>query len=63
MHHEIGGWLWLAITVVMVLVLAGAMVYGTVMWKKWKRYPTEVRERNRATREAFRQDSPPGSVP
>lgn len=55
MHHEIGGWLWLAIDVVMVLILGGALIYGTTKWRQWKKHPTKVKERDRAVKEAYRQ--------
>ncbi|HVZ53095.1 MAG TPA: hypothetical protein VG986_14085 [Pseudolabrys sp.] len=53
MNHEIGGWLWLVIDVVMVAVLGGALIYGTMRWRAWKRRPDASEQRDRATRELF----------
>lgn len=50
MHYEIGGWLWFVIDVLFVLLLAGALIYGSAMWRKWKRHPVNAEERDRATR-------------
>jgi hypothetical protein len=33
MHGDAGGWLWLAIDLVLVGALALAMMYGTMMWR------------------------------
>lgn len=53
MNLEMGGWLWLFIDVVLVLALAGGLIYGTVQWRKWRRHPVKTEERDRATREAY----------
>jgi hypothetical protein len=55
MNYEIGGWLWLVIDVLFVLGLAGALIYGMIMWRKWKQHPVKTEERDRATREAFEE--------
>ena len=33
---DAGGPLWLFIDVLLVAVLAGALIYGMVMWRRWK---------------------------
>ena len=48
MDSDAGGWLWLVIDVVFVLVLAGALIYGTTMWKRRKNRTLE-RVRDDAT--------------
>lgn len=53
MNHEIGGWLWAFVDVILVLCLGGAMVYATFMWRRWKQHPQRVQERDQATRKAF----------
>lgn len=53
MTEDAGGVLWLVINVLFVLTLGGALVYGTLMWRKYKKHPSKTVERDRATREAF----------
>lgn len=53
MENDFGGWLWLFIDVVLVLVLGGALAYGIVRWRQWKRHPVAAAERDRATRELY----------
>ena len=53
MNHEIGGWLWAFVDVILVLCLGGAMVYATFMWRRWKQHPQRVQERDQATRKAL----------
>jgi hypothetical protein len=53
MVHDIGGWLWLVIDVAFVAGLAAALIYGVVMWRKWRRHPVAAEERDRATRQAY----------
>ncbi|MDP2296557.1 MAG: hypothetical protein Q8M24_13995 [Pseudolabrys sp.] len=53
MTEDAGGVLWLVINVLFVLTLGGALVYGTLMWRKYKKHPTQTVERDRATWEAF----------
>lgn len=36
MTGELGGWLWLLIDVLMVLALAGAIVYGAVAYRRYR---------------------------
>lgn len=53
MHNEIGGWLWAFIDIILVAVLGGALVYASIMWRKWRLSPTARRKRERKTRELF----------
>ena len=57
MHHEVGGWLYFGMTVVMVIILAAALIYGTVMWRKWRKHPTHQKERDEAVKKAYREDT------
>jgi flagellar basal body-associated protein FliL len=54
MGEGASGWLWLFIDVGLVGLLAGGMIYGTVMWRKWQQHPVKTEERDRATREAYK---------
>lgn len=36
MTGELGGWLWLVIDVLMVLALAGAIIYGAVAYRRYR---------------------------
>lgn len=55
MTYEIGGWLWLFIDVILVVALAGGLIYGTMQWRRWKkRPPVDPAERDAATKEAYR---------
>jgi hypothetical protein len=56
MEAGTGGVLWLIIDVIFVLALAGGLIYGSVMWRKWKRNPVQAEERDRATRRAYGRD-------
>jgi flagellar basal body-associated protein FliL len=53
MNSDASGWLWLVIDVGLVVVLAGALIYGTMMWSRWKQSPEQAAERDRKTRELF----------
>jgi len=55
MSHDLGGRLWLFIDVILVVVLAGALIFGAVQWRRWKKHPVATEERDRATREAYRR--------
>ena len=54
MDSDAGGWLWFAIDVVFVAVLAGALAYGTFMWRRRSRNPTVNRIRDEVTQENYR---------
>ena len=53
METEIGGWLWGFIDVILVAILAGGLIYATVMWRRRKLDPAQTEERERKTRELF----------
>lgn len=50
---QFGGWLWVFVDVILVLGFAAALVYATLMWRRWKQHPQHVQERDRATRKAY----------
>jgi hypothetical protein len=52
---EGGGWLWLIIDVLGVLILAGALVYGTIMWRNRRKDRATQQKRDQAVREIYRQ--------
>ncbi|WP_155888688.1 hypothetical protein [Inquilinus limosus] len=49
---DIGGWLWLVVDVLLVVVLAAGLIYGTMQW----RYRRRSREVERASQEAVRRN-------
>jgi hypothetical protein len=49
MVEDQGGWLWFLIDVVFVAVLAGAMLYGTVRWRRRYRDNATQQVRDRET--------------
>ena len=53
---DAGGPLWLLIDVALVAVLGGALIYGIVMWRRWKEHPQAAAERDQKTRELFRNE-------
>jgi hypothetical protein len=56
MMPDAGGPLWLFIDVLLVAVLAGALIYGMVMWRRWKNHPRAVGARDEKTKELFRNE-------
>jgi hypothetical protein len=56
MAAEAGGMLWLIIDVALVAILAGALIYGMVSWRRWKQHPRQAAERDRKTKELFRNE-------
>jgi hypothetical protein len=48
------GILWLVIDVAMVAALAGALIYGIVMWRRRSRNPVVEQAREDATRRLYR---------
>ena len=54
MSGEEGGWLWLMIDVVFVVIFAAAMAYGLMVWRK-RRNVGEERRRNEATERLYHQ--------
>jgi flagellar basal body-associated protein FliL len=54
MSGEEGGWLWLMIDVVFVVIFAAAMAYGLMAWRK-RRNVGEERRRNDATERLYHE--------
>lgn len=50
---SLGGPLWLVIDVVAVLILAGALIYGTRMYRKRRKDPAAKAAQDRATDDLF----------
>jgi heme exporter protein D len=48
------GWLWAAVDVLFVIILAVALIYGTLQWRRFRPRPEQARQRDQATRELFR---------
>ena len=53
---DAGGSLWLFIDVLLVAVLAGGLIYGMVMWRRWKNHPRAAAAREQKTKELFRNE-------
>jgi hypothetical protein len=52
MSTDAGGWLWFAIDVGMVAVLAAVLIYGSMMWRRRKGDRNEVAPELRSKRDA-----------
>lgn len=57
MSGEAGGWMWLLIDVVLVAILAAALAYGVLVWRK-RRSPAADRMRDEATDRLYRKPDP-----
>jgi len=58
MGSDAGGWLWFVIDVLMVAVLAVALIYATVLWRRRRKRLEQIGERATARlyeREAERE--------
>ena len=53
MNSDAGGWLWLAIDVAFVALLAAALIYGIMMWRNRSRSPAVKQRRDDATRRLY----------
>jgi len=53
--HDYGGWMWFLIDVGLVAILAAALVYGVVMWRRRYRDPATREIRDEATERLYRQ--------
>jgi hypothetical protein len=53
MNSDAGGWLWLAIDVAFVALLAAALIYGITMWRNRSRSPAVEQRRDDATRRLY----------
>ena len=54
MNEEAGGWLWFLIDVAFVAVLAAALIYGIVVWRR-RRNPRVEQIRDEATRDLYKR--------
>ena len=57
MTGETGGWLWLSMDVIFVVVLAAALIYGLVMWHNRRRSRGVENMRDQATKELYHRSS------
>lgn len=62
MSGEAGGWMWLLIDVALVAVLAAALAYGVLVWRK-RRSPAANRMRDDATDHLYHRPDPEGREP
>ena len=52
---DAGGWLWLLIDVVGVVVLAGALVYAMMLWRRRRKNHAFRQHQNEVVRENYRK--------
>ncbi|MBW8727058.1 MAG: hypothetical protein JF625_18175 [Inquilinus limosus] len=52
---DIGGWLWLVVDVLLVAILAGGMIYGTMQWRRRRRSPEMRRVSEETVRRNYRE--------
>lgn len=52
---EAGGWLWLLMNVGFVVVLAAALIWGTMRWRRRRTDTVARAERDRATLKSYRE--------
>ncbi|MDC7787753.1 hypothetical protein PQJ75_02965 [Rhodoplanes sp. TEM] len=52
---EAGGWLWLLMNVGFVVVLAAALIWGTMRWRRRRTDAAARAERDRATLKSYRE--------
>jgi hypothetical protein len=52
---DAGGWLWLIIDILGVAVLAGALIYGTMMWRHRRKDWPMKHAQEQVTREHYRR--------
>lgn len=51
---DLGGILWIVIDILAVIALAGALVWGTLRWRRARREPELMRKHEQGTRENYR---------
>jgi flagellar basal body-associated protein FliL len=56
MMEETSGWLWIIIDVLAVLVLAGALIYATMMWRQRRKDYRTKHAQEEVTREHYRRN-------
>jgi hypothetical protein len=52
---DLGGWLWMILDVVAVVLLAGALIYGTVLWRRRRGDAATRHAQDESTREVYRR--------
>ena len=57
MSGETSGWLWLLVDVAFVALLAGALIYGLMMWHNRPRGTAREHARDEATKELYHRSS------
>lgn len=62
MSGEAGGWMWLLMDVALVAVLAAALAYGVMIWRR-RRSPAAEAARDRATRNLYHRENGAGEGP
>jgi len=58
MDGDAGGWMWLLIDVAFVAILAAALIYGIVQWRKRPKSPAARQQRDEATRRLYDNPDP-----
>jgi hypothetical protein len=61
MSGEAGGWMWLLIDVAFVAILAAALAYGIVMWRR--RSASAEQRGEQATERLYRRQDPESQEP
>jgi hypothetical protein len=56
MDSDAGGWLWFVIDVVAVIILAAALIYGTIQWRNRRKSRVTDQHRDQATRDLYRRE-------
>ena len=56
--YDWGGWMWVIIDIVAVLILAAAMIYGGYMWRRRPQDSESLRKSDEATRELYHHRHP-----
>jgi hypothetical protein len=55
MPDDMGGWLWIVVDIIGVVILGAAIAYGAMRWKRPKN-PTLDRIRDNATERLYKKD-------
>jgi flagellar basal body-associated protein FliL len=54
--EETSGWLWIVLAVLAVVVLAAALIYGTMMWGQRRKDYATKHAQEKVTREHYRRN-------